>query len=145
MTRIENFDNDSLLKLRLPEDSSLIDLSARYHDECYTNFLIETENSTENHHRSKLSPEAQQAFDTAYQRIESSIGEPVLLSELKELMGEHFPDRRTFYKKLRLKYGDDILISQHIGRDTKIYYKNFNVPKMCSDWLCGEKLSKDQK
>lgn len=89
--------------------------------------------------------ELEKAFEKVFRHIEKNTVEPVLVSELKEMMGKNFPERRTFYRKLKKKFGKDILIAQHAGKETKIYYKNFNVDEMASNWLCGENLSDDKK
>ncbi|XP_044003051.1 uncharacterized protein LOC122848794 [Aphidius gifuensis] len=142
---VQTCHESSIVKIRLHNVTSLIDLNARYHDKCYEFFLINTSLAVPTSSKRSLDFEAEEMYNKVYERIEAGGSEPILSSELKKIMGEHFPDTRTFYKKLKCKYNDDILFLKHAGQETQIFYKNFNLPQIASNWLCGKNMNDHQK
>lgn len=50
-------------------------------------------------------------------------------------MGDYTPANKTLFKKLREKYGTDIEIRQHIGREPIILYKTSKTFQLCDNWL----------
>lgn len=58
-------------------------------------------------------------------------------------MGKNPLDNRWLFQKLQKKYGDQIMILRHTGREPIIVYKTFNVSKICSNWICDKNSVSD--
>lgn len=115
--------------------SCIASVQVSYHKKCYDRFIIlpSTEPKIP-----KIGAEVQAIVDTVRSHIEESGKFQFKYSELQEIIGEMCLSSKVLLNKLKQKYGDEIYISQHRGRDTIIYYKTFNVSKICSDWFCNE-------
>lgn len=61
------------------------------------------------------------------------------------MMGINCIETKTLFRRLRKKYGEDISIDQHPGRDTKIYFKDFILSKMYCNWLADESSLKEEE
>lgn len=120
--------------MRKLENVSLVDVNARYHKDCYSRFIMVPKDNSEPVHNSKTD----ELLSALFEYIENSENFQFTLSHLQNIIGVNVVDNKTLCRKLKQKFGDDIYIQQHRGRETEIYYKFFNVSKICSDWFCDE-------
>lgn len=121
-----NMSEDDEVKERLEGVTSLEEVKARYHRECYQNTLCfpPDENA-----------EFETAFNGACQHLEAHKGKAVRLATLKNIMGGACNDNRIFYKKLQRKYGLNIFIKHRIGKEAIFYYRRSNLYDVCEEWM----------
>lgn len=58
-------------------------------------------------------------------------------------MGDDPLSNFVIFRMLKEKYKDDIFISHNRGKEPIIYYKTFDISKICSDWFTGDSDSMD--
>lgn len=115
---------------RLQGIASLSEVKARYHTKCYESFFyIQTGNPVGR--PPDLDVEAK--FLAVCQYIEESDTSEFPISTLQEVMGDNGLANKTLFRKLREKYGNDIYISQHVGKQPIIYFKIFNLAQICQE------------
>ncbi|XP_045475385.1 uncharacterized protein LOC123686399 isoform X2 [Harmonia axyridis] len=116
------------------KDINLVDCKASYHHKCYVNFnklVKEPKIST-------LKEQTARIFNQICKHIEESCQYTFSLRELKDIMGDDPLSHFVLFRMLKEKYKDDIFISHHRGKEPMIYYKTFDISKICSDWFTGD-------
>ncbi|KAK5638255.1 hypothetical protein RI129_012550 [Pyrocoelia pectoralis] len=116
------------------ENVNLADYKASYHYKCYTNFnkpVKEPKISALKEHTAKI-------FDKVCYHIEESCKYQFSLRELIEIMRDDPLSNYVLFRMLKEKYKDDIFISHNRGKEPTIYYKTFDISKICSDWFTGD-------
>lgn len=125
---------------RLNGKLSLVQAKAGYHKACYNNFVQpiyarQPVNDTQN----------DEAFSSLISHLENSSTFKFNLKELRDIMGDNTMSDTILFKKLKQKYGDEIFIDRSPGRQTKIYYKQVDIAKICSEWFCSDGSITEQR
>ncbi|XP_034947844.1 uncharacterized protein [Chelonus insularis] len=130
---------------RLQSIESIVAAKARYHTTCNIKLILPLYKKPS----STNSKETDVTFQRIYEHIESSGEFKFRYSTLKALMDDddnYEISTRTLFRHLKKKYGDDIFIFQHKGKEPIIYYKYHNMAQICSDWYGGsESVSESAK
>lgn len=117
--RLRNDHEDAILIQRLHGIPSLREVKARYHKKCYEDFF---HLPTENPLGRPFDQDTEAKFSTVCKYIEESDTSEFSLSTLQEVMGENAFATETLLRKLRKKYGTNIYISHHVGKQPVIYF-----------------------
>lgn len=113
---------------------NLVNCRASYHYSCYMSLnkqVTEPKISTLKENSAKI-------FDKVCKHIEESCQYQFSLRELKDIMKDDLLSNYVLFRMLKEKYKDDIFISHNRGKEPVIYYKTFDISKVCSDWFTGE-------
>lgn len=97
---------------------SLVDVQARYHSRCYSNFVYIPRVSTSTE---IPDPRVQNTLQLIYNYIENHDECQFSIKELREVGNNEISDK-TILKYLKLKYNEDITITTRPRKDTTIYY-----------------------
>lgn len=145
LERINSLDDDVLLKKRFGIRPSLIDIGARFHDECYEELMSSPETIVSK--KSKFSSKRDEAtFSYVCDYLEHTQPKPALISDLKKVMGNNCIETRKLFRRLISKYGDNIIIDKCSGRESRVYFSSDPLSRMYNDWLSDEKsLNKNNK
>ncbi|CAG5109356.1 Protein of unknown function [Cotesia congregata] len=123
--------------LRLNSVNCLVMSKASYHKLCYGRFVSSVQTAPK---IPATKERLEEAFNNVTNFIETSHTYRFGMNELRKKMGDDYMTDEMFFKRLKERYGDDIYVDRHRGRETKVYYKRFEIPIICSDWFCDNNL-----
>lgn len=118
---------------RLKGNCSLVQAKAAYHKICYNRFVQQI------YDRQPLeNAQNEQAFCNLINHIQNAATYKFNLKELRDVIGDNTMSDTILFRKLKQKYGDEIFISRNPGRQTEIFFKQFDIAKICGDWFCSD-------
>ncbi|CAH2085135.1 unnamed protein product [Euphydryas editha] len=108
---------------------------AAYHQKCSINFNVyktQTKMST-------VKEDDKKAFEKVCEYIEGSNQYQFTLKELKDVIKDsNCLSNFKLFQMLKKKYSDDIFIIHKRGKEPIIYYKTFEIVKICHDWFTDD-------
>lgn len=127
---------------RIEFDYDLVAAEAKYHQECYTSFLKPTTGGTVGRPKDEATDLAMQEIFTY---IESSNDCQFTLAELKDVSKILTLDNRTIKLRLKLKYGDKIIITEKPGALTFVCLINSHHEILNQSWSENKKINKQEE
>lgn len=124
------------VKERVNFEYDLVSVEAKYHDKCFSNFLLVSGKGD----AGRPSDEnIRIAMENVFHYIESNDDCQFTLAELKNVMKDYVPDDKTMIKKLIARYGSNIVITTKSKSLTIICFRDTATNILSNSWYDNRK------
>lgn len=113
---------------RISGVDSLVTVGARYHKNCYVNFVLD--NKIED---TEVQNEVRESLNSVYKFIENNSDSQFTASQLLDIMDQKTTETNLL-KYLKTKYGDNIVFYNQSGEDTTICFGGKHQETLSEDW-----------
>lgn len=110
---------------------NLLSVQPKYHDKCFSNFLLVSGKGDAGH---PLDENIRFAMDNVFHYIENNDDCQFTLAELKNVMKDYVPDDKTIIKKLIARYGSNIVITTKSKSLTMICFRDTATNILSNSW-----------
>ncbi|KAL4706763.1 hypothetical protein ACJJTC_018144 [Scirpophaga incertulas] len=119
------------VKERVNFEYDLVSVEAKYHDKCFSNFLLV---SGKGDAGCPLDENIRIAMENVFQYIENHDDCQFTLAELKDIMKDYVPDDKTIINKLIARYGNNIVITTKSKSLTIICFRDTASNILTNSW-----------
>lgn len=119
------------VKERVNFEYDLVSVEAKYHDKCFSNFLLVSGKGDAGR---PLDENIRIAMENVFHYIENNDDCQFTLAELKDIMKDYVPDDKTIIKKLIARYGNNIVITTKSKSLTIICFRDTASNILTNSW-----------
>lgn len=132
-----------LVKDRIIFEHDLVAAEAKYHKNCYANFL--TVRVSSERKKSRQDDKVIAAMQEIFSYIENNEDSQFTLNELRDVLTEYVPDNKTIISKLRDRYLTDIIITTKVGSFTIISFRDTQANILSNAWYNNKKSTPEEE